>query len=122
LFLVETDFVAWLQALMDSKDWNQSDLARASGMTPGQIARVMMGTRGVGRDFLEGVAKAFNIPLETVYRKAGWLPPDVGEVMPEAKAWSKRLMALPADVRTAAVVAIEASLHVAESGSLSRRG
>lgn len=114
LCLVETDFVEWLQAELDKRQWNQSDLARAGGMTPGQVARVMAGTRGFGKDFLAGVATALNLPVEYVFRKAGWLP-SYGEMLPEARDWSARLMLLSPERRAAVMQAIENILGLAEN-------
>lgn len=114
--LVETDFAEWIQAELGKRGWNVSELVRRSQglLSETQCSRVLSGTRGFGLDFLRGVATAFGLPLEVVFRRAGWLP-DYGEIMPEAKAWSKRLNALSDDLRGRAVRAVEELVAFYES-------
>lgn len=69
------DFVTWLESELDKRDWSQSDLSRKGDLTTAQISRVMTRQQNAGKAFLVGVAKAFRIPLEEVYRAAGELPP-----------------------------------------------
>lgn len=113
-FLVETDFVTWLQEEIRKRDWDQSNLAVAMQVTPGQVSRVLLGTRGVGRDFIEGVAAAFRIPLERVYVAAGWLP-DHGDMLPELHDWNRRLMSIPEERRQEAWRAMDGVLTALES-------
>lgn len=69
-----TDFPAWLQEEMNERGWNQSDLARSSNLTQGAISNVLNKTREPGYDFCVGIARAFDIPVETVFRRAKILP------------------------------------------------
>ncbi len=65
---------------MDARRWRPVDLARASGVTLNQVVLVMKQQRRAGDRFLRGVAAAFNMPQESVFRLAGMLndrPQDV---------------------------------------------
>lgn len=67
-------FNDWLLERLKEKDWSQADLARASGMTRGGVSNYING-RIPDETALRKIAKAFNLPPETVYRAAGILPP-----------------------------------------------
>ena len=58
---------------MDTRRWRPVDLARASGVTLNQVVLVMKQQRRAGDRFLRGVAAAFQMPQETVFRLAGML-------------------------------------------------
>ena len=70
------DFGVWLQGQLDNRGWTQARLARRSGVSTGQIARVINGTRAPGPDFCRAVAKALDLPEELVFRQAGLLSPE----------------------------------------------
>lgn len=110
---VELEFVAWIQSEMDRRVWDQADLARHGNLTPTQVSRVMQGTRGFGLDFIRGIAQAFRVPVETVMRKAKWLPP-TGELLPEVRAWNERLMFLSEEDRAAAIENMDVLLRTIE--------
>jgi len=69
------EFALWLQAEMDRHDWTQADLSRISNISKPQIARVLSGSRGIGPDACNAIARALRLPPELVFRKAGLLPP-----------------------------------------------
>lgn len=68
------DFVSWIEDELEKREWSRSDLARKSGVTPTQVTRVLSRKQGPGQDFIEGIARAFNLPLDVVYQKANLLP------------------------------------------------
>ena len=68
-------FSEWLQAEMTQRDLSQSELARLAGVTRSAINGVLSGSRGPGHDLCSGIARAFKLPPEAVYRAAGLLPP-----------------------------------------------
>jgi transcriptional regulator with XRE-family HTH domain len=70
-----TDFVTWLSKEMEDRGWNNSELARRAGLVPSAVSQVIAGNRGTGPEFCRSVARAFNLPAELVFRKAGLLPP-----------------------------------------------
>lgn len=69
------DFKEWLKAELDVRGLTQADLARKTNLSTAAVSLVINGKRGVGEEFCQAVAKALNLPTETVYRAAGLLPP-----------------------------------------------
>jgi transcriptional regulator with XRE-family HTH domain len=69
-----TNFVTWLTKEMEDRGWNNSELARRAGLVPSAVSQVIAGNRGTGPEFCRSVARALNLPPETVFRKAGLLP------------------------------------------------
>lgn len=70
-------FAEWLLQELEYREWTQADLSRKSGVSTGQITRVVNGQRGLGKDSLTAIAKALEYPPEKVYRIAGFLPPAI---------------------------------------------
>jgi transcriptional regulator with XRE-family HTH domain len=66
-------FIAWLKTEMETRRWQPKDLSDATGMTLAQVTYVLSGERSPGNRFLRGVALAFEMPQETVFRIAGVL-------------------------------------------------
>jgi transcriptional regulator with XRE-family HTH domain len=69
----KTDFPTWLLLEMQKRNWNQSDLSRKSGVSSGQISRLLSGNRNPTHESLISFAKAFNLPEENVFRAAGFI-------------------------------------------------
>lgn len=72
---VET-FKDWLLTEMESRGWNQNELAKRAGVSHGTISNILNDNKGVGRRSLSAIARALKIPPEVVFRAAGLLPPD----------------------------------------------
>lgn len=70
-------FSDWLEQELKEQGLTQSELARRAGVTRAAINGVLSGARGPGVDLIKGIAKAFNIPAEEVFRRADILPPTV---------------------------------------------
>ena len=68
-------FSEWVKNQIKSRYWTSNELARQSGISPACISMVMTGQRNPGEKFCCGVAAAFNLLPEQVFRKAGLLPP-----------------------------------------------
>jgi transcriptional regulator with XRE-family HTH domain len=68
------DFADWLQAELQRRGWNQAELARRSGITSGQISRVLNREQGAGLETMRAVAQALDISLYDVFVRAGLLP------------------------------------------------
>lgn len=79
---MQNNFVTWLTEEMESRGWNNSELARRAGLVPSAISQVISGTRSPGYELCVKVARAFGIPPETVLRRARLLPP---LLVPEAQ-------------------------------------
>ena len=69
------NFTAWLYEQLNARDWSMNELARRADISSGAISLVMSGQRGPGPDVCLGIARALQLPPETVFRKAGLLPP-----------------------------------------------
>jgi transcriptional regulator with XRE-family HTH domain len=106
-------FIKWLLKVMETQGWSQAEFARRIKISPATVSRVLSGENNPGLDFLQGVALALRMPLDAVMRRAGVLP-DHGEVLPEARDWSARLMLLSPERREAVVQAMDNVLQIAE--------
>jgi transcriptional regulator with XRE-family HTH domain len=69
-------FDLWLQDILTQKGITQAELAKRSSITPAQISRLVSGARGPGKETCLSLARALNIPPETILRVAGFLPTD----------------------------------------------
>ena len=69
-----TEFATWLENELKEREMSQSELARRAKVTRAAINNILSGSRGPGTDLAKGIAKAFDIPPEQVYRAAGLLP------------------------------------------------
>ncbi len=68
-------FSAWVEDELKKRDWILSDLARRANLHPGTVSNILTMTRKVGPDVCLAIARAFNLPPELAFRKAGLLPP-----------------------------------------------
>ncbi len=69
-----SDFVEWVESEMEKREWTRADLSRKSGIASPQITRVLNREQNPGERFFVGIAKAFGVTLETVYRHGNKLP------------------------------------------------
>jgi ribosome-binding protein aMBF1 (putative translation factor) len=67
------DFAEWLQKELNKRGWSHSELARYSGVSPGQISRVANGSRGAGPDLCIAIAKGLGLARSEVFQARGWL-------------------------------------------------
>lgn len=68
-------FSEWLQSEIDKRGWSQSDCARACDLNRAVINKLLNGKCRPQPSTLIAIARGFKIPVETVYRVAGLLPP-----------------------------------------------
>jgi transcriptional regulator with XRE-family HTH domain len=54
----------------------QADLVRASGISRGGVSNLINQVRDPDPKSCKAIAKALNLPVELVFRKAGLLPPE----------------------------------------------
>lgn len=73
--VINETFTNWLNAELEKREWNYSKLATKAKISKGTISHILSGRRNPGSDFCEKIARAFNIPPDEVYRRAGLLPP-----------------------------------------------
>lgn len=63
----------WINKELEKRGWSCSEASRQGGISHTSISQTVSG-RQPGVDVCKGLAKAFNTPVETVYRLAGLLP------------------------------------------------
>ena len=68
------DFVDWLWNELDRRSWSQAQLARKAEVTRSVINSVLNRKSFPGVEVCRGIAYAFSLPPEEVFRKAGLLP------------------------------------------------
>lgn len=69
-----SDFIEWINKQNKKRGWNNSELARQSGLAPSTVSMALGGQTNPGLDFCVGVARAYGLPPEKVLRQAGLLP------------------------------------------------
>jgi len=67
-------FRDWLLKELGQRGWSQADLARSSDLNRAVINKLLNGHSTPSPSTLEGIARAFKMPIEGVYRIAGLLP------------------------------------------------
>lgn len=74
-------FAEWLVNQVETRDWSYAELARRAGVSGAMVSLVVNEQKNPGSEFCSGIARALDIPPETVFRKAGLLPsqPDKSE-------------------------------------------
>lgn len=80
------NFANWLTAQMQERNWSQADLARASGLHKQSIHYYLtQSAKPPHAQALIRVAYALRLPVEEVYRAAGFLPhlPDINQTIEE---------------------------------------
>lgn len=107
------EFLQWLENEMNDRGWGINDLARRAGLSSGGVSMVLSRQRGPGSAFCTGIARAFGIPPEEVFRRAGILPPE-----PELTAAERRVVErfrrLPEQDRDRIEVVLEGFLELLE--------
>lgn len=71
---VEISFSEWLQKEIEKRGWSWNKLAENAGLSSGTIYNIRDGTRGVGESSLKAIAYALRLPVDQVFRVAGFLP------------------------------------------------
>ena len=66
---------------MEIREWSQAELSRQAGLSRTAISDVISGKAGPGYNLCMSVAKAFEMPPESIMRVAGLLPaePEIDE-------------------------------------------
>lgn len=68
------NFGDWILERLKEKKWRQADLARAANLDTAVISNLINSKRGPGEDTCKAIARALDLPPETVFRAAGLLP------------------------------------------------
>jgi len=67
-------FKEWLLKEMGQRGWSQSDLARSAELNRAVINKLLNGQSTPSPSTLGSIARAFKMPIESVYRIADLLP------------------------------------------------
>lgn len=70
------ELVDWVERERQKQGWSIRDLARRASLGHATVGHVLNRYRQPGRRFCQGMARAFKVPTEFVYRLAGFLPPE----------------------------------------------
>ena len=68
-------FSDWLNQNLNERGWSQSEAARRSGLSASAIQQVVGGITRPGPRLCRGLARAFGVAPEEVFRLADLLPP-----------------------------------------------
>ena len=79
-------FKEWLLKEMGTRGWSQADLARSAELNRAVINKLLNGQSTPSPSTLESIARAFKMPVESVFRVAGLLPgiPETDSFIEEA--------------------------------------
>jgi transcriptional regulator with XRE-family HTH domain len=83
---VSKDFITWVANETRLRGWSDSELARRISKSQATVSRIMNRERNPTWDFCAGVARAFGLPADDVFRRAGLLPSLPPEVAEERQA------------------------------------
>jgi transcriptional regulator with XRE-family HTH domain len=108
------EFAAWLNVERHKRNMSLRALAREAGVSPPTIT--LAANEGkVSAETCVLLARAFDMPVETVFRQAGLWDKEVN--MPDsANSWGARLLALGPETRETAVRVMDSVLRTFERG------
>ena len=92
----EEDFVTWLNSELETRGWSTRELARRAGVSAAAISNVLNRYNKPGKRTCKGIAKAFDLPVDEVFRRAGILPP-IPDLDANAEAMLHLFRNLPVD-------------------------
>ena len=104
---MKISFGDWLRQKIEKRGWDQSELARRTGLAHGQISRFISGSRHPGPNPCIAIADALGLSREEVFRARGWLLSDQKEpqvkLSPEVFDIAVEIDRLPSKARRAAL-------------------
>jgi len=118
----QKEFVDWVRSQMNIKGWNESELARQSGLSHQSVQKVLSGVNNPGYKFCYAVSKSFKIPVEVLLEKAGLDFPSLdSSVTAEDKELLTYFHKLPPEERRRAVVIVCALVAEVQRSELPKR-
>jgi transcriptional regulator with XRE-family HTH domain len=109
-------FPDWLQSELDKRQWSQADLAYSAGISRAVVNKLLNRRTYPQPDTLQAIARAFKIPVETVYRAAGLLPQESEVDTFAAEIIHKLKLIKDPERRKTAIRLLKALIDVEESG------
>jgi transcriptional regulator with XRE-family HTH domain len=94
MFNMVDKFSTWLVSELNKRNWSQAELARRARVSRASISGLISEIHNPGIDICNGIASAFNLRPEEVYRVAGLLPPS-REIDPGTMELAHRISQLP---------------------------
>ena len=95
-------FINWLRTELKRRGWTYGEAARRGGFSASMLSKVMSKSSPPGPEFCKGIARAFDLRDEEVFRHAGILDPLPPEVE-EERGILLLTRALPPDTRRTAI-------------------
>lgn len=77
----EESFITWLENEIERRGWTLRETARRAGLSHAAISNVLNRQRNPGWDFCAALSRAFEMPPEWVFWKAGLLERRIGADM-----------------------------------------
>ena len=74
------DFIAWLNFETEKQGWSLQQVARRVGVSRIDITRIARGQARPSVDLCQRVALVFDVSPAEVFRHAGFLPSESGEI------------------------------------------
>jgi len=71
---MSTKLIDWITKEINLRGWSVRELARRAYLSHATINGVLTEKAGAGPDFCTGIARAFRVPPDQVFRLAGLLP------------------------------------------------
>lgn len=72
--IMDANLVNWITEELKNRGWSLRELGRRANLSHATISHILSGQTNPGLDFCVGIARAFNVPAETVLRLADLLP------------------------------------------------
>ena len=114
-----SNFPDWLQSEINKRHWSQADLAYSAGISRAVVNKLLNRKTYPQPDTLQAIARAFKIPVETVYRAAGLLPPETESETFEAEVVHKLKLIKSPKRRRTAIKVLKALIEEEDSGASS---
>lgn len=93
-------FADWLEEQMRGRDWKPVEFARAAGMQPAVLSRILNQEREASPESCKAIARALRVPVEDVFIARGWLPArEYAEAEGDVRQIVAVVQELPADDR-----------------------
>jgi transcriptional regulator with XRE-family HTH domain len=111
-----SNFPDWLQSELDKRRWSQADLAYSAGISRAVVNKLLNRKTYPQPDTLQAIARAFKIPVETVYRAAGLLPQETESESFEAEIVHKLKLIKNPKRRSTAIKVLKALIEEEDGG------
>jgi transcriptional regulator with XRE-family HTH domain len=64
------NFAEWIESELNQRGWSRREAARRGGISPSMLDKVISRSSKPGMRFLEGISKAFEVPLHEVVTRS----------------------------------------------------